>query len=67
MSTVIIPKQMRGGSNNPLLTIYYPVGDYYCTWIVFGAYYVAFRGLLLYLDSFRRLLRCFLGLITVPG
>jgi hypothetical protein len=42
-------------------------GDYNCTWIVFGAYYVAFRGLLLYLDSFRGLLRCFSGIITVPG
>jgi hypothetical protein len=29
--------------------------DYYCTWIVFGDYYVAFWGLLLYLDSFRGL------------
>jgi hypothetical protein len=45
--------------------------------IIFGDYYVAFRGLLLYLDSFRGLLlyldsfrgllRCFLGIITVPG
>jgi hypothetical protein len=38
-----------------------------CTWIIFGDYYVAFRGLLLYLDSFRGLLRCFLGIFTVPG
>jgi hypothetical protein len=37
------------------------------TWIVFGAYYVTFRGLLLYLDSFRGLLHCFSGIITVPG
>jgi hypothetical protein len=42
-------------------------GDYYCTWIVFGDYYVAFWGLLLYLDSFRGLLRCLWGFITVPG
>jgi hypothetical protein len=35
--------------------------------LLFGDYYVAFRGLLLYLDSFRGLLRNFSGIITVPG
>jgi hypothetical protein len=35
--------------------------------LLFRDYYIAIQGLLLYLDSFQGLLRCFSGIITVPG